>query len=281
MINRTPSSVLKHKTPFEILYKSKPNFSHLKVFGCLCYASTLAHNRSKFSTRASKCVFLDYPYVIKGYKVMDLTTHKIFISRDVIFHESVFPFYNLNSITSQINPFSTLVLPNCIDEVHSSFQPMMPTFPHIPSTSTSVSPIPVDTSPSIADHTALPILESMPSPPTDSHNSIPSTILDSTASDMLSQFVPESVSMTSSNYPTVHIRKSTRSSNPPKYLQNYHCNLAASPYPDLSTSHDKATALPLGTPCCISKSLSYSNLSPHFRKYALAISTTIEPQFYH
>ena len=203
---------------------------------------------------------------------MDLTTHKIFISRDVIFHESVFPFYN---------PFSTLVLPNCIDEVHSSFQPMMPTFPHIPSTSTSVSPIPVDTSPSIADHTALPILESMPSPPTDSHNSIPSTILDSTTSDMLSQFVPESVSMTSSNYPTVHIRKSTRSSNPPKYLHNYHCNLAASPYPDLSTSHDKATALPLGTPCCISKSLSYSNLSPHFRKYALAISTTIEPQFYH
>uniref|UniRef100_A0A2N9ICY7 Reverse transcriptase Ty1/copia-type domain-containing protein n=1 Tax=Fagus sylvatica TaxID=28930 RepID=A0A2N9ICY7_FAGSY len=171
-----------------------------------------AHNRSKFSPRASKCVFLGYPYVIKGYK---------------------------------INPFSTLVLPNCIDEVHSSFQPMMPTFPHIPSTSTSVSPIPADTSPSIADHTALPILESMPSPPTDSHNSIPNTILDSTASDMLSQSLPKSVSMTSSNCPTVHIRKSTRSSNPSKYLHDYHCNLAASPYPDLSTSHDKATALPL------------------------------------
>jgi hypothetical protein len=57
--------------------------------------------------------------------------------------------------------------------------------------------------------------------------------------------------------------------------------LAASPCPDLSTSHDKVTALPSSTSHCISKSLSYSNLSPHYRKFALAITTDIEPQFYH
>ena len=274
LINITPSSVLNHKTPFEILHKSKPTFSHLKVFGCLCYASTLAHNRSKFSLRATKCVFLGYPYAVKGYKVMDLITHKIFISRDVTFHESIFPFHNLNSITSQIDPFSTLVLPHCIDEEHSSFQSMMPTSPPI-------SPIPADTSLNLVDHIAFPIPDSMPSPSIDSHNSIPDTILDSAASVPLSHSVPVSDTLPSSNCPTVYIKKSTRSSNPPKYLHDYHCNLAASPCPDLSPSHDKATALPSGTPYCISKSLSYSNLSPHFRKYALAISTTIEPQFYH
>lgn len=38
------------------------------------------------------CVFLGYLLYVKGYKVLDLDTHDTFISRDVIFHEDVFPF---------------------------------------------------------------------------------------------------------------------------------------------------------------------------------------------
>ena len=69
-------------SPYKLLYKQIPSYSHLKVFNCICFASTIAHNRSKSDPKAKQCVFLGYPFAVKGYKLLDLSTNTCFISRD-------------------------------------------------------------------------------------------------------------------------------------------------------------------------------------------------------
>ncbi|KAL6311931.1 hypothetical protein AAG906_013204 [Vitis piasezkii] len=99
LINRTPSPFLNNKTPFEILH-DKCDYSHLRVFGCLCYVSTLKANRTKFSPRAKAAVFLVIPLVLKdtnsGYRDTDLSffKDKSCSSPDIssdLFHDRVLP----------------------------------------------------------------------------------------------------------------------------------------------------------------------------------------------
>jgi hypothetical protein len=91
LLNRLPSKAVSHPTPHFALYGTAPSYDHLRVFGCACYPNTSATAPNKLSPRSTRCLFLGYSPDHKGYRCLDLTSHRIIISRHVVFDEDVFP----------------------------------------------------------------------------------------------------------------------------------------------------------------------------------------------
>ncbi|XP_019236909.1 PREDICTED: uncharacterized protein LOC109217131 [Nicotiana attenuata] len=54
--DRLPSSAIKGKSPYEMLYAKPPSLTHLRVIGCLCFASVVPKG-DKFAARAKESVF--------------------------------------------------------------------------------------------------------------------------------------------------------------------------------------------------------------------------------
>ena len=96
LINMLPSSVLDNEIPFERLLKEKPDFASLRVFGCACCPNLRPYNTHKLAFRSKQCVFLGYSHMHKGVKCLDVSSGRVYISRDVVFDESVFPFSQLH-----------------------------------------------------------------------------------------------------------------------------------------------------------------------------------------
>lgn len=67
LINRLPTPLLKNKSPYEVLYNKFPDYDSLRPFGCLCFFSSLARNRTKLDPRGIKGIFLSYVEGMKGF----------------------------------------------------------------------------------------------------------------------------------------------------------------------------------------------------------------------
>ncbi|GKB50910.1 retrovirus-related pol polyprotein from transposon TNT 1-94 [Tanacetum coccineum] len=92
LINRMPSRKSTNKSPFEHIFKRSPDYSFLRVFGCLCFPYLRPYNRHKMDFRSTLCVFLGYSPSHHGYRCLDISTERLYIARHVRFHEAQFPF---------------------------------------------------------------------------------------------------------------------------------------------------------------------------------------------
>lgn len=110
------------------MYGCKPNYKNLRAFGCLCYVSTPNKHRTKIEARASSCVFLGYAPTQKGYKLYDLTTKKVFVSREVKFFENFFSFQVNSNPSAYMNkfflPLSSNAQTTSITDIPSDFAPI-------------------------------------------------------------------------------------------------------------------------------------------------------------
>lgn len=92
IINRLPTPLLQGLSPFEKLFSKPPDYTLLRVFGCECFPNFPAKSSNKLSPRSVRCVFLGYAPHYKGYRCLDSKTGRVYVSRYVVFHESIFPY---------------------------------------------------------------------------------------------------------------------------------------------------------------------------------------------
>jgi hypothetical protein len=66
-------------------------FITLRVFGCACYPLLHPYTKHKLEFKSKQCIFLGYSSNHKGHRCMDPKTLKVYLSRNVVFDETLFP----------------------------------------------------------------------------------------------------------------------------------------------------------------------------------------------
>ena len=118
VINRMPSSVLHNQIPHSILLPTQPLcYLPPHVFGCICFVHILTPRQDKLSAKVTKCVFLGYSRLQRGYRSYSPDTNRYFISANVTFKDS---------------SFSSAMRPSALDVLSNPLVLPSPDFPFPP-----------------------------------------------------------------------------------------------------------------------------------------------------
>lgn len=85
VVNRSGTSSMKDKTPFELWFEKSAILDNLKVFGSIVYSHIPKQNRRKLDKKSTKCVFVGYSEHSNCYRVYNPEKRTIQVVRDVVF----------------------------------------------------------------------------------------------------------------------------------------------------------------------------------------------------
>ncbi|XP_022871982.1 uncharacterized protein LOC111391071 [Olea europaea var. sylvestris] len=201
----------------------------------------LLSGKNKFQERASACIFIGYPHGQKGYKVYDLTSHRVFTSWDLTFYEHIFPFQEKSSSPppDRIPPMTTPIPLPALDHETTSLTPLTTTesMHHLSDIITSDHSIDTDSAPLISN-----LLDTFP---TDQPHTIPT-------------------------------QRPSRARKLPSYFRDFHVDLPENNRASPASSNNASS----GTSYPLSNFHSYSNFSPPYTSFLVAITQHDEPRSY-
>ena len=89
ILNCAPRKGFDWKTPYELVFGRKPEVSHICIFGCRAWV--IDDKANKWDPRSTPMVFVGYEMASKAHRLWDPMAHKIVVSANVKFDESVLP----------------------------------------------------------------------------------------------------------------------------------------------------------------------------------------------
>lgn len=89
LLNRTSTSQTPNSTPFEMWTGKHAALDLIKTFGCDAFMHVTKELRNKLAPKSKKLVFVGYDANSSNYRLFDVETKKIRISRNVTFNEEV------------------------------------------------------------------------------------------------------------------------------------------------------------------------------------------------
>jgi hypothetical protein len=85
--NRSPHTVLGKRTPEETFSSTRPDVSHLRIWGSVCYCHVPLEKTTKLDPTTVKGILVGYSEVSKAYRIYVPTRRKVIVYRDVQFEE--------------------------------------------------------------------------------------------------------------------------------------------------------------------------------------------------